>query len=191
MANTIDTMGDKALLRAILDGSLTEFKDEYVSIINTRKLYTMPELTIISAKQMTDIGDPAIRETPKLRILVLPKLTMQFPNGGVSGSTQLEVADLAVSGFNNYQHFYNASSFTKLILRRTAGVATLSNLNSFDNSPFASNGTGGTLYVPQALITDYQNATNWSTILGYTNNQILPIEGSEYEHYYADGTPIE
>ena len=53
-----------------------------------------------------------------------------------------------------------------------------------------SNGSGGTLYVPQALISTYQSATNWSTILGYANNQILPIEGSIYENQYADGTPF-
>ena len=48
----------------------------------------------------------------------------------------------------------------------------------------------GKLYVPSSLISSYQAATNWSTILGYANNQILPIEGSMYETQYADGTPI-
>ena len=69
-------------------------------------------------------------------------------------------------------------------------MCSLSNVNAFTGA-FASGGTGGTLYVPQALIASYQSATNWSTILGYANNQILPIEGSIYETQYADGTPIE
>ena len=75
------------------------------------------------------------------------------------------------------------------MLRKTS-VTTLGNVAHFDGTPFASGGTGGTLYVPQALIADYQAATNWSTILGYANNKILPIEGSIYKTQYADGTPI-
>lgn len=198
MANTVDTLGDKALLRAILDGSLTEFKDEYVSIINNRKLYTMPELTIISAKQMTSIGDPAIRETPKLQILVFPKFTGLFPNGGVGGSTDLEIADLVVSGFKNYSHFYACGKLTKLILRKSESIASLADTNSFDGTPFASGGTGGTIYIPKVLYDelgtgtslDYKAATNWSVIEGRGTITWAQIEGSEYEHYYADGTPI-
>lgn len=77
-----------------------------------------------------------------------------------------------------------------VLIMRSPSVVSLSNINSFPPATFGSNGTGGTLYVPSALISSYQSATNWSTILGYTNNQILPIEGSIYETQYADGTPI-
>ena len=47
-----------------------------------------------------------------------------------------------------------------------------------------------TIYVPQALVSDYQSATNWTT--KYNNNTLTinAIEGSAYEHNYADGTPI-
>ena len=61
---------------------------------------------------------------------------------------------------------------------------------SFSNTPFDNGGTGGALYVPAALISAYQGAANWSTILGYPNNRILPIEGSAYETRYADGTEV-
>ena len=60
----------------------------------------------------------------------------------------------------------------------------------FSNTPFDNGGTGGALYVPAALISAYQGAANWSTILGYPNNRILPIEGSVYETRYADGTEV-
>lgn len=85
--------------------------------------------------------------------------------------------------------FYNSSKLITIILRSNTQI-NLNHVNAFNNTPFASNGSGGTLYVPQALIADYQAATNWSTILGYSSNQILPIEGSIYETQYADGTPI-
>lgn len=76
--------------------------------------------------------------------------------------------------------FAYCSSLSTIVLGHN-GVVALANANAIGNTPFKSGGTGGTLYVPQALISSYQSATNWSTYLGYENNQILPIEGSVYE----------
>lgn len=81
-------------------------------------------------------------------------------------------------------------NISALILRRTASVVTIPSVQSVEASRFANGKAGATLYVPSDLISSYQAATNWSTILGYENNQILPIEGSIYESQYADGTPI-
>jgi hypothetical protein len=82
------------------------------------------------------------------------------------------------------------SALTTIVLRSSSVVA-LGNVVALSGTPFASGGTGGTLYVPSALIANYQSATNWSTILGYPNNQIKAIEGSVYETQYVDGVPIE
>lgn len=107
-----------------------------------------------------------------------------------SNCTSLSALDLPkLTGIIRTNAFGGCSSLKTLVLRNSV-VATLSNINNFANTPFASGGAGGTLYVPSALISSYQSATNWSTILGYANNQILPIEGSNYETQYADGTPI-
>lgn len=46
-----------------------------------------------------------------------------------------------------------------------------------------------TLYCPSTLINDYKTATNWSNKA--STRTVLPIEGSQYEHYYANGIPIE
>lgn len=68
------------------------------------------------------------------------------------------------------------------ILRRTAGVVAANTTGSI-------NGLRD-VYVPSALISDYQAATNWST--RYSGGYITfhAIEGSIYETQYADGTPI-
>lgn len=95
-------------------------------------------------------------------------------------------ADIGASFSNGY---FRYTKLTKLILRKSS-LVTLMAIGAFNDSPFASNGTGGTLYVPSALISTYQANTNWSTILGYANNSIQAIEGSIYETQYADGTPI-
>lgn len=85
--------------------------------------------------------------------------------------------------------FNNCKVLTVVIIRATT-MPALANISMFNGTPFASGKAGGTLYVPSDLISSYQSATNWSTILGYPNNQILAIEGSYYETHYADGTEI-
>ena len=101
----------------------------------------------------------------------------------------LAVDYVAAATHTGNQTFISCRSFKTFICRRS-GVVALPGVNCFTETPFASGKAGGTLYVPQALIESYQNATNWSTILAYPNNRILPIEGSIYETQYADGTPI-
>lgn len=116
---------------------------------------------------------------------------------GFNGCTKLERVDLNVSALST-QEFNNCSKLSMLVLRRTAGVPTLSNINAFNNTPFASGKAGGTLYVPNDLIASYQSASNWSTILGYANNQIKSIESTHTDLdapidltlYYADGELI-
>jgi hypothetical protein len=69
----------------------------------------------------------------------------------------------------------------RTIIIRGETVATLSDVNNFTDTPFASGGTGGTVYVPEALIESYQNATNWSTLYAAGTCTFVAIEGSEYE----------
>ncbi len=108
------------------------------------------------------------------------------------GCAKLKAVDVRTCRFDETNCFKNCTVFDTLIIRELNNnlntIPALSNINNFDGTPFASDGSGGTLYVPSRYISRYQAATNWSTILGYENNQILPIEGSYYETHYADGT---
>jgi hypothetical protein len=76
--------------------------------------------------------------------------------------------------------FSDCSALTTLVLRSNT-LCTLKSTGAFTNTTFASGGTGGTVYVPQALITEYQNATNWSTLYAAGTCNFVAIEGSEYE----------
>ena len=138
----------------------------------------------------------AFAECANLVSIAFPSLTNlgTNPDNMFRMCSSLEAIDYGencVARIAGSSTYYNCTVLTKIIIRRTTGVNSLGNLNSFQNTPFADGKSGGTLYVPQDLIASYQSATNWSTILGYANNQILPIEGSIYETQYADGTPIE
>lgn len=92
----------------------------------------------------------------------------------------LESIDFDNVSYLRTQCFINCSKLNTIILRKNQ-VCTLENIDCFNNTPFASGGTGGILYVPQNLINNYKQVNNWNTILGYENNQILAIEGSIYE----------
>lgn len=105
------------------------------------------------------------------------------------GCTNLTYVDLMLEGTSQSNGFYDCTNLKTVILRRSL-LAGLGNVNWFTNTPFAQDGSGGTLYVPSDLKSSYESATNWSTILAYPNNQIKTIEGSIYETHYADGTQI-
>lgn len=169
---------------------------EYVSFPKLRFLY----------------GQNQFENCTKLPGLVFPSLLInvtasgdlgkgQLYAGFAAGCTSLKYVDCySLSSVAN-NAFKGASVFDTLVIRhgkpRFNGktpyydqVPDLQNIGAFTNTPFASGGAGGTLYVPSDMISAYQAASNWSTILGYANNQIKAIEGSYYETHYADGTPI-
>lgn len=129
-----------------------------------------------------------IYNNPKVQYIVAPVLG-RVPLQMCNSCTGLLGADIWATAMGT-RVFSGNSKFGILVLRNSDTVCALENINAFDNSKFASGKAGGTLYVPAALISDYQAATNWSTILGYSTNNILPIEGSIYETQYVDGTPI-
>lgn len=170
--------------------SLTSFSAPKATRITSSMLANNTAMTSVDLSNLTDTSTNLFLNCSALSVLVLPKVQIIYSQTfrGCSNLQKLDV--LATRGFTNQNNMHGCSKLTDLIIRNTS-VCTLANINNFTGTPFASGGTGGKLYVPQALISSYESATNWSTILGYANNQILPIEGSQYEHYYADGTPIE
>ena len=147
-------------------------------------------LQTLDLKSMIWVPEHLVSGCTALKTVVFPNL-----NGIVYGSafymSGLEICDLGGPKIqlSRQSAFARCGSLHTLILRSPA-AASLSNLNNFSNTPFDNGGTGGALYVPAALISAYQGAANWSTILGYPNNRILPIEGSVYETRYADGTEV-
>lgn len=142
----------------------------------------------LNAPNVTILLTGAVGES-NFTYLVLPMCRDVNANGGMHSLLGIDFGGIGGStGFSAYA-FQNCDKLATIILRGD-GVFKLGALNAITNTPFASGKAGGTLYVPSAQIANYQAAANWSTILGYANNQILPIEGSIYETQYVDGTPI-
>ena len=95
---------------------------------------------------------------------------------------QLEIADLGNLWVLVANAFANCYKLQTLVLRKTAGVCTLNNVSAFTNTPFSGyNSLTGTVYVPNALISSYQQANNWSTLYNNGTVEFVKIEGSQYE----------
>ena len=78
--------------------------------------------------------------------------------------------------------FANCYKLQTLVLRKTGSICTLANVSAFLNTPMRGyNSLTGTVYVPSALISTYQTATNWKTLYDAGTVTFAAIEGSEWE----------
>lgn len=163
-------------------GSITEVSAPNVTATSSRAFLNCSGLRKISFPSMITsyTSQPNMFQNcsalTDVYVPVLPYVSLSM----FAGCTSLEMIDLpAVTSIA--ASAFNGSTKISTIVLRSNSVATLQNINAFTDTPFASGKAGGTLYVPSALIASYQAATNWSTILGYSTNSIVAIEGSEYE----------
>ena len=150
--------------------------------------YGCTALTSVNVPKYARSGSDFFHGCTSLETLVLPKVDYTLQGYFASGCTSLKKVDLG-GGFGGNigaGNIFSNTGINLLILRRTTDALSLNNLNNFANSPMASNGTGGTIYVPSALKATYQSASNWSSL----NVTWESIEGSTYETHYVDGTVI-
>lgn len=168
-------------------------------------------LTNVGVDSVTSLGNYAFANCTKLGVLHFKALTSSLPGNNYifSGAgkidqtiivlpritsigsrmfryAQLLKADLGpgVSAIGADSFYSNTGGVIcqTLILRRTEDVVSASTVE-------AINGLRD-VYVPQALMSDYTNASNWSTKISAGIITLHAIEGSIYQNDYADGTPI-
>ena len=184
-----------AIARTILNRSITEYIDPELEELGGGVFNGCPNLVTLQLHGLKRfLGPDAIgTNSPNVGPLAFPSLTGELVGYALRycwapaidfGSRWNNGGTYGIRGYCMQQ------AHTTVLIFRYPGVVPLGNIPSLPTA-FQNNNTGGTLYVHQAQIAGYQAATNWSTVLGYANNQILPIEGSIYETQYADGTPIE
>ena len=169
-------------------------------------------LTSVSLPELTTIGSSAQSTFERATNLsaIFPKLatiagtyTFSRVNGPIvlPALTSLTGADTFRAGTTivdfgpgltslPVRTFYSGT-YTTIIFRCSTQVVALSS-----DSSIAGFSADTTIYIPKALYDhlgdgtalDYRVATNWTTKA--TTVTFACIEGSQYENYYADGTPI-
>ena len=173
--NTVDSIGDEALTSSIIDRSITEILDNYVTSIGGNAFSGCSSLTTADFPAATSIGSSAFQSCSKLTTADFPAAT-SIGGNAFSGCSSLTTADFPAATSISGAAFHLCSKLTALILR-SATMATLSSTSAFSSTPIAS-GTGY-IYVPAALVDRYKAATNWST---YAN------KFRALEDYTVDGT---
>ena len=193
--------GGADYLAELCNGTLTELNDDNItSLASPQMLRGNTTVTKVFLKNCEEISASYTLAGKSIQTVVLPSLTTITSGGGYSFSDNPTALKVDIGSLSNIPGggLAGASAMNILVLRKSDSITTLTHINGFNNTPFASGKAGGTLYVPQALMSSYQGATNWSTILGYATNQIKSIESTHTDPtapidltlYYVDGTPI-
>lgn len=195
--------GSNDELIAALTDTLTEFRSSEITALRRGAFHGCSALTTIDMPNLKKVKDEAFhlsglknvnlpvfegaedastngifRET-KLEEITLPSFTVSGLRCFMS-CTQLKKADFPVlQAFGSWM-FAGCSSLNCLILRHD-GVVSNGSTTCFQDTPFASGGAGGVVYVPQARIEEYKVATNWSALYEAGTCTFAAIEGSEYE----------
>ena len=144
--------------------------------------YGCTGLTTVTLSGCTTAGNDAWFSgcTALTSVTLSDSFNGQIKASAFANCSSLPIIDCKKASAINASAFSGATSLTKIILRKTGSITTLANVNAFNNTPFANGGTGGTIYVPSALISTYQTASNWSTVYGYGTITFTAIEGSPY-----------
>jgi len=137
----------------------------------------LPLLTRLDIPNVTAVSAQPFTQMPSLTELILPSVTIIGANGLSTAGSGITTVDLGENfgrfsgwAFNGSQNILN-----KVIIRNTQTVPTV------DNTTNTLPKRAVNYYVPSALISSYQSATNWATYYndGYCN--FIALEGSPYK----------
>ena len=188
VSGTADAGGDSDIDKMV-DGSITSYEGGANSIHDYAFAYCS-SLATVSLPQATSINSSAFSNCLSLTTVSLPQVTSMSAYAFINCSSLTTIDSPKVTSINRYAFsdcsslttvslpqvtsiessaFINCSNLTTFILR-IEKMATLTNVNAFENTPINS-GTGY-IYVPKSIVDTYKSATNWSTYA----NQFRAIE---------------
>lgn len=186
--NTIDLLGDDAVMDSIIDRTIAEFKDDQITKINGSgafkgcsqlKTVWLPNADFDGTTQigyqfdsctsLVDIQIPSAKTLGRLMFnnctslehLVLPSVTK------LNMQTFVNCSNLTTLDFYKTINTFgtghiNWCSKLKGIIFRGDGVVPCGSNPKWDTTPY-QDGTGY-IYVPGSLVNSYKSAENWSTI---------------------------
>lgn len=147
--------------RAFQNSGITEVEMPGTTIIGFNAFYGCGSLTGVTFPLCTEVGSSAFNWCGKLE------------KADFGSSDITTVKNLGESAFQN-------TPALKALILRYSVVIPLANSNVFGTNSGITTGIGH-VYVPSALIPEYQAAANWSTLYASYPDIFAAIEGSEYE----------
>lgn len=136
-----------------------------------------------SAFGKTSSADRSYFENVRLPNLAVSTLLTVFGSSSSSlGNSYLKTVDIGNTSAIGANAFGYCTKLQTLVIRKTGSICTLANVSAFTNTPMRGYGSlTGTVYVPSALISSYQTASNWSTLYNNGTLTFAAIEGSPYQ----------
>ena len=186
--NTIDVLGDDAVVDSIIDRTITEFKDNAISKIGSYAFKQCKELSVVELPNVETLEQYAFEDCVSLERVYLPRFaTKSNVNGlftGCTALTDVHVPLLQYVGWSMFRYCYNlekidlpcvtfinALAFSgkdskntcklKALILRSETLCGLGTTSALGETAIES-GTGY-IYVPRDLVDSYKTATNWST----------------------------
>lgn len=160
--------------------SMTSLSAPYVTSIGAYALSGCTGLTSISFPSLTSFGgDYALTGCTGLTSVAFPSFTNQSRTRTFNNCSSLTVADFGNCTKISSQTFNGANALRTLVLRKADAICTLDAWNAITIGGIYNNPTASTIYVPSALISTYESASNWASAktAGVT---FAAIEGSAY-----------
>lgn len=174
--------GSDDMAGALAARTITEFSSNSCTAIGDYSFRGCASLATLVAPNAKSVGTYALYGCSKLKSIVLPSVTTVATNSFREASN-LEVIDFSKLATIPSNAFYGCRGLKALILRSETMV-TLSSTNAFyqcyrilgtKNSGYNPNGERiGFVYVPRALVGEYQADSVWSSVL--EQNQFRAIE---------------
>jgi hypothetical protein len=136
---------------ATIDIPQIKSASQYTFAYTKPSIINFPLLETISTYTFAYITVPCSVNLPSLKTT---------SNSSFRDSKGITRVDLAIATKIDNLCFYYCNALETLILRKSDAICTLQSTNAFTGTKIA-NGTGY-IYVPDTLVTQYQQATNWS-----------------------------
>lgn len=145
----------------ILTRQVTSYSNSTLTTLGMYAFYGCNKLTSLDLPALTTANTYAFMECTKLTEVAFPLLT------AITGSMFRRCLGLVKADFSNATSiaaysFYQCTHLETLILRSNS-VCTLANTSTALQGTLIAKATTGYVYVPAALVSSYQAATNWST----------------------------
>lgn len=119
-------------------------------------------ITSIDFPLLNEMGSSSMfTACTSLTSVKLKNYASSYGSNTFNGCSSLVIADLGKPTRIMTNALKNCTSLIALVIRKTDAVTALSSSSEFSGEPIA-NGTGY-IYVPRAMVSTYQAATNWST----------------------------
>jgi hypothetical protein len=143
--NTIDVLGDDAVIDSIIDRTITEFKDGILTELGTYAFANCTDLQTVSLPSVTKVYDYAFANCVNLKTPDLPNLVSIYQYA-FEGCTSLVEVDLPVAGLGK-------GAFNKCTALKSARFEAVTRFTSAETNQFAGCSSLIDVFLPNLVAT--------------------------------------